>query len=208
MSILPTPLQNLIDQFSRLPGIGPRLSSRIVFYLLSKPSNDTKKLAEAVATLWDNLVYCKKCGNIMEKTPSEICPICSDPQRDRKKICLIGKVLDLIALEKTGYNGLYHILGGVISPIDGIGPEDLRISPLLDRLKKENIEEVILATDPSLEGEATAIYLANEIKKLKKERNLGDLKITRIARGLPAGGELEYADEITLTRSLEGRKEV
>lgn len=197
--ILPDSVQNLIDEFSKLPGIGPKTASRLTFYLLSKGEQDVESFSQAVKNLRKNLVVCEKCFNISESSP---CDICSDSKRDISKVMTVEEPLDVIALEKTGYSGLYHVLGGVISPIDGIGPENLRIKELLAKLKKGNITELILATDPSLEGEATAMYIAKQIQK----ENL-PLEVTRIARGLPVGGDLEYADEITLTRALEGRKE-
>lgn len=198
MNILPKSVQNLIEEFSKLPGVGPKTASRLVFYLLKKHQGDIDKLSEAVSELKKNLVTCEGCYNIAEKNP---CDICSDSKRDKTLVLVVEEPLDIMALNRTDYNGLYHVLGGVISPIDGIGPEHLRIKELIDKLKKENnIEEIILATDPSLEGEATAMYLARLIEKLNTKT-----KVTRIARGLPVGGDLEYADEITLTRALEGR---
>lgn len=198
MSILPKSVQNLIEEFSKLPGVGPKTASRLVFYLLKKHQGDIDKLAEAVKDLKKNLVTCEGCYNIAEKNP---CDICSDPKRDKTQVLVVEEPLDIMALNRTDYNGLYHVLGGVISPIDGIGPEHLRIKELIDKLKKDNnIDEIILATDPSLEGEATAMYLARQIEKINTKT-----KVTRIARGLPVGGDLEYADEITLTRALEGR---
>jgi len=198
MSILPRSVQDLIEEFSKLPGIGPKTASRLVFYLLSKHQLDIDNLGKAVTELKKNLVTCEGCFNIAEKNP---CDICADAERDKTKILVVEEPLDIIALNRTDYNGLYHVLGGVISPIDGIGPEHLRIKELIDKLKKDrSFAEIILATDPSLEGEATAMYLAKQIEKEKLK-----IKVTRIARGLPVGGDLEYADEITLTRALEGR---
>lgn len=207
--ILPTSVQKLIDEFSKLPGVGPKTASRLVFYMLKKSNSDISSLGEAVSNLKKNLVYCQECFNIAEKSP---CDICSDPKRDKKKIMVVEEPLDVVALSKTDYNGLYHVLGGVISPIDGIGPEQLRIGELIAKLKKGDYDEVILATDPSLEGEATSMYIAKQIenKISAQRRDLtkgGKIKVTRIARGLPVGSDLEYADEITLTRALEGRGE-
>jgi len=204
MSILPRSIQKLIDEFSKLPGVGPKTASRLAFYLLTKPESDIANLGEAVTNMKKNLVFCKVCFNIAEKSP---CDICVDPKRDKSKLMVVEEPLDVVALSKTDYQGLYHVLGGVISPIDGVGPEQLRIAELLAKLKKEaapddEIKEVILATDPSLEGEATAMYLAKQIQK----ENI-KIKVTRIARGLPVGGDLEYADEITLARALEGRSD-
>jgi len=199
MKILPDSVQNLIDEFGKLPGIGPKTASRLAFYLLTKSDQDVESLGQAVTNLKKNLVICSTCFNIGEKSP---CDICADPKRDKSKLMVVEEPLDVVALNKTGFDGLYHVLGGVISPIDGIGPENLRIKELLAKLKKNGIKEVILATDPSLEGEATAMYIAKQIIKEGLKN-----KVTRIARGLPVGGDLEYADEITLTRALEGRNE-
>jgi len=198
--MLPHPVQNLIDEFSKLPGIGPKTAARLVFYLLSKPKSDVLIFGKAVSNLMDNIKYCTRCFSI---TDAEICEICSDEKRQQEILAVVEEPLDIVALEKSGsHRGLYHVLGGAISPIDGIGPENLRIRELLDRLKDNSkIKEVILATNPSLEGEATAVYIKTQIEKIAPQ-----IEITRIARGLPVGGDLEYADEITLSRSLEGRK--
>lgn len=191
-----------------MPGIGPKTASRLTFYLLSKPESDLTGFGQALINLKKDLKICANCYTFSENS---ICDICQDPKRDKSSIMVVEEPLDIVAMEKTGYRGLYHVLGGVISPIEGIGPENLRISQLLEKMvKKEDfqkgnpkgLDEVILATDPSLEGEATAMYISGEIEKLKT-----GVKVTRIARGLPVGGDLEYADEITLTRALEGRKE-
>lgn len=197
---LPHSIENLIEEFGRLPGIGPKTASRLVFYLLSRPNLDVENLGEAVINLKKNLKYCQSCFNITEVDP---CQICSSPKRDQAKIMVVEEPLDIVALEKTQYDGLYFTLGGVISPIDGIGPENLRISEFLVKIEKTpEIKEVILATDPSLEGEATSMYIDSQIRKKGYK-----VKVTRIARGLPVGSDLEYADEITLTRALEGRRE-
>jgi len=199
--ILPDSVSKLIEELSKLPGIGPKTASRLTFYLLSKSPKDVESLGEAVTQLRKNLIYCDICFNIAESSP---CLICKDEKRDKSIIMVVEEPLDIVALEKTGFNGVYHVLGGVISPIEGIGPENLRISEILAKIeKKDSIKEIILATDPSLEGEATAMYLAREIAKLGNSK----VKVTRLARGLPVGSDLEYADEITLTRSLEGRRE-
>ncbi len=199
MARLPRNIQNLVDEFAKLPGIGPKTAARLVFYLLSKPTEEVEKLAEAVANLKKGLKICSRCFNYAESDP---CSICEDPRRNRAQICVVEQPLDVIALERAGYKGLYHVLGGLISPVEGINPEDLRIAQLVDRVKKEKaqIAEIILATDPSLEGEATAMFVAQKLKPL-------GVKITRLARGLPVGGDLEYADEMTLSRALEGRRE-
>lgn len=200
MSFLPQSVSNLIEEFSKLPGIGPKTASRLAFYLLTKPNADVEKFGEALVNLKKNLKFCQNCFMITE---SELCQICANPQRHREQIMVVEEPLDVVALEKTDFKGLYHVLGGVISPIDGIGPDDLRIRQLLDKIKKESgISEVILATDPSLEGEATSMYLDKKLREANPK-----LKITRLARGLPVGGDLEYADEITLRRALEGRGE-
>jgi len=196
---LPRSIRNLIEEFSKLPGIGPKTASRLTFYLINRPDQDLELFGQSVLDLKKKLVRCEICFNIAEKTP---CELCMDSRRDKKKIMVVEEPLDVIALEKTGYNGHYHVLGGVISPIDGIGPENLRITELLKKIEVNDQSEIILATDPSLEGEATSMYIARMVEK-KGLKNT----VTRIARGLPVGGDLEYADEITLTRALEGRKE-
>lgn len=198
--MLPKPVQNLIDEFSRLPGIGPKTAARLVFYLLKKPKSDVLRFGNAVNELLANIKYCNKCFSI---TDVDICDICSNESRNQEILAVVEEPLDIVALEKTRvFNGLYHVLGGAISPIDGIGPESLRILELIDKLRNNSkIKEVILATNPSLEGEATATYIKTQMEKIAPE-----LEITRIARGLPVGSDLEYADEITLSRSLEGRK--
>jgi len=203
--MLPKNIQETIDEFSKLPGIGPKTASRLTFYLLSKAEMEVEKLGQSLVNLKKNLKECQRCFNI---TTTDLCDICANEKRDGTKIMVVEEPLDIVALEKTDYSGLYHVLGGQISPIDGIGPENLRIAPLLERITKEQTEELILSTDPSLEGEATAMYIAKQVEKLKKENSkLKNLKVTRIARGLPVGSDLEYADEITLTRALEGRRE-
>jgi len=201
---LPKSIQKTINEFSRLPGIGSKTAARLTFYLLTKSNEDVKNFGSTIANLKEGLVFCSKCFNISESDP---CKICLDQDRNIDILCVVEEPLDVIALEKTNYKGLYHVLGGVISPIDGVGPENLRIAQLLDRLKKRNFKELIMATDPSLEGEATASYIVDEIEKLKKSDKIKkDLRITRIARGLPVGGDLEYADEVTLERAIEGRR--
>lgn len=202
---LPRSIQSLIDEFAKLPGIGPKTASRLVFYLLTKPAQDLTNLSHAVATLKQSIRECRHCYTL---TDSESCSICRDPTRDQSTIMVVAKPLDVIAMEKTGFSGRYFVIGGVISPLDGIGPADLRIDQLVNAIDQlPNIKEVILATDPSLEGEATAYYIAKEIEKRQNKNRLVKINITRLARGLPIGSELEYADELTLTRALEGRKE-
>lgn len=199
MQATPEPITRLVEAFSRLPGVGPKTASRLTFYLLRSGEELATELAEALADLHRRLIYCQVCFNITEVSP---CPICRENLRDRETICVVEEPLDVLAIEKTGaYRGLYHVLHGAISPIDGIGPDELRINELIERLRANPAKEVILATNPSLEGEATAMYVERQIAPL-------GVRITRLARGLPVGGDLEYADTITLTRALEGRREM
>ncbi|MFA6423191.1 MAG: recombination mediator RecR [Patescibacteria group bacterium] len=197
--MIPKSIKKLIEELSKLPGVGPKTAARLTFYLLSKHQMDIDSLSDAIANLKTNLVKCHVCHNISESDP---CLICDDVKRDDEKICIVEEPLDVIAIEKTDYNGLYHIIGGLISPVDGITATDLNISTLIDRINdpKSVINEIILATDPSLEGEATAAFIYQKIKDK-------DIKITRIARGIPVGGDLEYADEITLNRAMVGRSD-
>lgn len=206
MKILPDAIYKLIMQFERLPGIGPKTASRLTFYLLHVPQADLEKFAQSLQDLKKNTLICSKCFNVSETDP---CQICSNPQRDENIICVVEQPLDLVSLEKTGkYHGVYHVLGGAINPLAYIGPDEIRIKELIDRLKSANIAEIILATNPNMEGEATAMYIKREIQNLKlKIQNLEKLIITRLAHGLPVGADLEYADEVTLSRSLEGRRE-
>lgn len=206
MSHLPQSIQKLIEQFAKLPGIGEKTASRMTFYLLTKPDDDIAAFAGALANLKKSLVTCGRCFNIATLNP---CGICADPKRDQSIVMVVEEPLDVIALGRTGYNGVYHVLGGVISPIDGVGPEDLRAAELFDKVKKDpKIAEVVLATDPSLEGEATALFVSKKIGELRVDGAVSKkLKVTRLGRGLPVGGDLEYADELTLTRALEGRSE-
>jgi recombination protein RecR len=198
--LLPTPIQNLIDALSRLPGIGPKTASRLTFYLLRAPDHFSLDLADALRNLNSGTAFCRTCFNITEADRDE-CPICASPDRDRAYLCVVEDPLDVLALERTGgYRGRYHVLHGTLSPIDGVGPEDLRIRELLERLQDEQIHEIILATNPSLEGDATAMYLRQRLKPL-------GVQVTRLARGLPVGGDLEYADQNTLLRALSGRQE-
>jgi recombination protein RecR len=202
MNILPKSLQKVIEEFSKLPGIGIKSASRLSFFLINQPKNVAEEFGNALLDLKKDLKICSKCFNITDQEP---CKICDDTRRNKSIICVVEHPLDVLALEKTGeFNGVYHILGGAISPVDGIGPDDIRIKELIKRIGEEDITEVILATNPSLEGEATAMYI---MKELKTQNSKLKTKITRIARGLPMGGDLEYADEITLSRALEGRKE-
>jgi recombination protein RecR len=193
------PLARLIEEFYKLPGIGPKSAQRLAYYLLRMPAAEARSLAEAILEVKDRVTLCSTCQNVTEVDP---CRICTDAARERSLICVVEEPLDILALERTGsYNGLYHVLHGAISPMDGIGPEDLKVSELLNRLRSGETREIILATNPNLEGEATSMYLARLIGPL-------GLRITRLARGLPAGGDLEYADDVTLTRALEGRQEM
>jgi len=198
--MLPKSIQNLIDELSKLPGVGPKTAARLTFYLLSKPQYDIDNIGNAFLGLNKNIKKCKNCFNITDK---EVCFVCENDKRNQSLVAVVEEPLDVIALEKSyGYDGIYHVLGGSISPIEGIGPENLRIQELINRITDGNIEEIILATNPDLEGEATAAYIKDKISSTGKT-----LKVTRIARGLPVGGELEYADEVTLKRSMEGRRE-
>jgi recombination protein RecR len=183
----------------KLPGIGPKTAGRLAFFVLNMPENDVLDLAKALMNAKRNLLYCSSCQNITDVDP---CYICSDKSRDLSIICIVQEPKDLIAMEKTReFHGKYHVLHGAISPMDGIGPEDIRLPELLNRLKDEQVKEVILATNPNIEGEATAMYISRLIKPF-------GIKVTRIAHGLPVGGDLEYADEVTLTKALEGRREL
>ena len=191
-------LEKLIEEFSNFPGIGKKTAQRMAFFVLKQRKEESEALAQAILDVKSKVRYCSICFNITEDDP---CAICQDVKKDRSTICVVEEANDVVALEKINqYKGLYHVLGGVLSPLDGIGPEDLKVKELLSRLKDKQIKEVILATNPSTEGEATAIYLSKLIKPL-------GMKVTRIARGLPAGGELEYADQTTLANALEGRVE-
>ncbi|MGE5572897.1 MAG: recombination mediator RecR [Bacillota bacterium] len=193
------PLAKLIDQFTRLPGIGPKTAQRLAFHVLKTPREDVARLADALLEAKDKILHCTVCGNITDVDP---CQICGETARDRSVLAVVEEPKDVMALERTGeFRGLYHVLGGAISPMDGVGPDDIRTRELLERLKDGTVKEVILATDPNIEGEATAMYIARLIKPL-------GVKVTRIAHGLPVGGDLEYADEVTLTRALEGRREM
>jgi recombination protein RecR len=199
MDTTPQPVLRLIEAFSRLPGIGPKSASRLTYYLLRSQSDEATELADALKELRERTQFCSVCFNITEESP---CPICQSDERDRNVICVVEEPLDVMAIERTReYRGLYHVLHGVISPMDGIGPEDLRIRELIDRIETGTVKEIILATNPSLEGENTAMYIQRKISN-------SNIKITRLARGLPMGGDLEYADEVTLARALEGRREM
>ena len=191
------PVNRLVEEFHKLPGIGPKTAQRLTYYLVRMPEAEASSLAEAVLAVKQRIVLCSQCYNITESDP---CGLCNDPSRDQTRICVVEEALDVWALERTGaFKGLYHVLHGVISPMNGIGPDDLRIQPLLGRLKNADVEEVVLATNPNLEGEATSMYIHRLISPL-------GVKVTRPARGLPVGGDLEYADEVTLGHAIEGRQ--
>ncbi len=203
MAILPKTIQNLINEFSKLPGIGPKSAQRLTFYLLKRPTIDLEVFARALNDLQKNLVYCSTCYNMAEADP---CKICSDSRRNKNLILLVEDPMDVVAMDQIeNFDGLYHVLGGVISPLDGVGPEDLKIRQLLDRLAiADDPKELVLATNPSMEGEATAMYIAKQLKLPK----FSHVKVTRIGRGLPMGSDLEYADEFTLSKAMEGRQEL
>jgi recombination protein RecR len=190
-------VQDLIDELGRLPGVGPKSAQRIAFHLLAADPVDVRRLVHALTEVKDKVRFCTVCGNVAE---DEQCRICRDPRRDLAVICVAEEPKDVVAIEKTReFRGRYHVLGGAISPIEGVGPDDLRIRELMQRLADGTVTELILATDPNLEGEATATYLARLVKPM-------DLRVTRLASGLPVGGDLEYADEVTLGRAFEGRR--
>ena len=192
-------LGQLVDQLARLPGIGRKSAQRLAFYILKQPKQEAYALAQSIINAKEKITYCTVCYNL---TDQEICPICADPHRDHSLICVVEDARDVLALERAReFHGLYHVLGGAISPMDGIGPEQLKIKELLERLKDDEVAEVILATKSNIEGEATAMYLSNLIKPL-------GVKVTRIAQGLPVGGDIEYADEVTLARAFNGRWEL
>ena len=192
-------VQDLIDELGRLPGVGPKSAQRIAFHLLAAEPADVERLADTLRRVKNEVKFCSVCGNVAE---ADVCRICSDPRRDPSVICVVEEPKDVVAIERTReFRGRYHVLGGAISPIDGVGPDDLRIRELMVRLRDDTITEIILATDPNLEGEATATYLARLLKDL-------GITVSRLASGLPVGGDLEYADELTLGRALAGRREV
>jgi recombination protein RecR len=193
------PVQSLVDELGRLPGIGPKSAQRIAFYLLKSAPEDAKRLARTIVEAKERVSWCRRCFNFAE---GELCVYCRDDRRDPTLMCVVEEPRDIVAVERTQeFRGRYHVLLGAISPIEGIGPDQLKVKELLTRVNDEGVEEVILATNPNIEGEATAMYLARLLKPL-------GLRVTRIASGLPVGGDLEYADEVTLGRALEGRREV
>ncbi|ANX10447.1 recombination protein RecR [Fictibacillus arsenicus] len=195
----PEPISKLIESFMKLPGIGPKTAVRLAFFVLDMKEDDVLDFGRALVNAKRQLIYCSNCFHITDRDP---CMICDDSSRDRSTICVVHDSKDVIAMEKMKeFRGLYHVLHGAISPMDGIGPEDIKIAELLKRLTDEGVQEIIMATDPNIEGEATAMYMARLLKPT-------GIKITRIAHGLPVGGDLEYADEVTLSKALEGRREI
>jgi recombination protein RecR len=193
------PIQDLIDELSRLPGIGPKSAQRLAFHLVKSPPDDAKRLAEAIVQAKERIFFCRECGNVAE---GELCRICRDEGRDRTVLCVVEEPKDVSTIERAGViKGRYHVLGGAISPLDGIGPEDLRTKELLERVERDGVTEVIIATNPNLEGNATAMYVSALLKP-------AGVRVTRLASGLPVGGDLEYADEVTLSQALEGRREM
>jgi recombination protein RecR len=199
MSNIAPPVAALIEEFSKLPGVGVKTAQRLTFFVLRSPNDQARRLAEAIIRVKESIIYCSRCFNITETDP---CPTCSNPGRDQEVICVVEEPLDVLALEKTGaYKGLYHVLHGAISPVEGIGPKDLRIDELIQRVRNSKVREIILATNPNFEGEYTANYIKNQLAST-------DARVTGLARGLPMGGDLEYADEGTLSRALEGRRDM
>ena len=199
MSYYPPSVGRLVEALQRLPGIGPKTAQRLTFHLLKQPEGAVRELAEALVDLKTRVVHCSRCFNVTEEDP---CRICANPSRDPAMMCVVEEPNDLLAMERTGeYRGRYHVLLGALSPLEGIGPDELKVRELLLRIETDDVREVILATNPNVEGDATAIYLAKLLRPL-------GVRVTRIARGLPVGGDLEYADEVTLARALEGRREM
>ena len=193
------PIQDLVDELNRLPGIGPKSAQRLAFHIVKAASQDAKRLAEAIVQAKERVRFCRECFGVSE---GELCRFCADPTRDTAVVCVVEEPKDVSALERTGaIKGRYHVLGGAISPMQGIGPDDLRVQELLDRVGRNGVGEVILATNPNLEGNATAMYVAGLLKPL-------GVRVTRLASGLPVGGDLEYSDEVTLGQALEGRREM
>jgi len=199
MSVIPGPVGRLIEELSRLPGIGPKTASRLTFFMLRAPESQVTALAEAIRGLRQGTVLCSTCFSIAEQS---VCPVCANPERDRGVICVVEEPLDLLAIERTRrFRGVYHVLHGALSPVDGIGPDELKMHELVARVRAGGVHEVLLATNPTMEGDATAMYLARQLAPL-------GVRMTRLAMGLPVGGDLEYADEVTLGEALEGRREV
>ena len=191
-------VENLVGQLSRLPGIGSRTAQRLAFHILQTPKEEAQALADAIHEVKERVRFCRECGNLTE---DEMCSICLDARRDRSVICVVEQPVDLVSLERTAeYRGMYHVLGGALSPLDGVEPSNLRIDELMHRVERNGVQEVVLATNPNMTGEATAAYLADRLR--------GRVRVTRLASGLPVGGDLEYADEVTLGRALSGRREM
>jgi len=196
--VLSPAVQNLVAQLTRLPGVGQRTAQRLAFHLLRAPKDEALALAAAIVEVKERVRFCRECGNLTEE---EVCAICLDTRRDHSVICVVEQPVDLISVERTAeFRGLYHVLGGALSPIDGVDPSDLRIDELIQRVERNGVEEVVVATNPNMTGEATAAYLADRLR--------GRVRVTRLASGLPVGGDLEYADEVTLGRALAGRREM
>ena len=199
MSFYAAPIARLIGEFEKLPGIGHKTAQRLAFYVLNSPKEKAEKLANAIVDAKAKIKYCRVCGNL---TDLDLCAVCNSQKRDASLICVVEDPRDVVAMERIKeFKGLYHVLHGVISPMDGVGPEDIRIKELLERIQDGSVKEVIVATNPNIEGEATAMYISKLLKPL-------GIKITRIAHGIPVGGDLEYADEVTLSKALEGRREI
>jgi recombination protein RecR len=199
MAYYPEPVARLIEALQRLPGIGPKTAQRLTFFLLKRPADEVRELSAALVAVKERIVYCRTCFNVTDEDP---CRICADVRRDDHVLCVVEEPNDLLAMERTGeFHGRYHVLLGALSPLDGIGPDDIKVRELLARLDAGGVNEVILATNPNVEGEATALYLAKLLRPL-------GVRVTRIARGLPVGGDLEYADQVTLSKALEGRREI
>ena len=199
MNYYSSSIAQLIEEFTKLPGIGRKTAQRLAFHVISMPNQDAHNLADAIVKAKENIKYCKVCTNL---TDQETCNICSDKRRDPLTICVVEDPRDVVAMEKTKeFKGYYHVLHGAISPLEGVGPEDIKIKELLARLSEQTVDEVIIATNPNIEGEATAMYLSKLLNPL-------GIKVTRIAHGIPVGGDLEYADEVTFTKALEGRREI
>jgi len=195
----PEPIARLVEALQKFPGIGPKTAQRLAFFILNMPREEVSEIAQALVEAREKTIYCNICGNFSER---QLCLICSNIRRDTSTICVVQEARDVLAMEKTrDFKGVYHVLGGAISPLDGIGPEQLRVRQLLERINSGQVRELILATNPNVEGEATALYVAKIMKPF-------GVKVTRIAHGLPVGGDLEYADEVTLSRALEGRREL
>jgi recombination protein RecR len=198
ISAAAAPVARLIEAFHKLPGIGPKSAQRLTYHILRVPKEEADRLAEAITEAKEKVFFCSACQNITDTDP---CQVCADPARDQSTICVVAEPLDILSIERTSYRGLYHVLHGVISPMDGIGPEDLKVNELLARIRSGTVTEVIMATNPNLEGEATAMYVSRLLTPL-------GVRVTRLARGLPMGSDLEYADDVTLSRAIENRQDV